>query len=152
MIKFPLLRKAYVFDVDGTLANNNHRQHYLNEKPKNWGGFFGDQYRDTPHHDILMLLDLMADADKCILIATGRGEEHREVTARWLISNDIPYSRIYMRPLNDRRDDSVIKTEMIPLMRADGYEPVMAFDDRDRVVAAWRAAGIRCLQVAPGDF
>jgi hypothetical protein len=57
-----------------------------------------------------------------------------------------------MRPLNDRRDDSIIKTEMISRMRADGFEPVMAFDDRDRVVAAWRAAGIRCLQVAPGAF
>ena len=152
MIKFPLLRKAYVFDVDGTLANGAHRHHHLNKSPKNWAGFFDDQYLDPPHHDIIMLLDLMADADKCILIATGRGEEHREVTAKWLRSHDIPYSRIYMRPLNDRRDDSIIKTEMISRMRADGFEPVMAFDDRDRVVAAWRAAGIRCLQVAPGAF
>ena len=24
--------------------------------------------------------------------------------------------------------------------------------DRDRVVAAWRSAGITCLQAAPGDF
>lgn len=33
-----------------------------------------------------------------------------------------------------------------------GYEPIMAFDDRDRVVKMWRDAGIPCAQVAPGDF
>ena len=30
--------------------------------------------------------------------------------------------------------------------------PTLVFDDRDRVVAVWRKHGIRCCQVAPGDF
>jgi hypothetical protein len=29
---------------------------------------------------------------------------------------------------------------------------VAAFDDRDRVVQMWRAAGVTCFQVAPGEF
>ena len=40
----------------------------------------------------------------------------------------------------------------IKTVRADNFDPIIAFDDRDRVVAAWRSAGIPCLQVAPGDF
>jgi len=28
----------------------------------------------------------------------------------------------------------------------------MAFDDRNRVVATWRANGVPCAQVAEGDF
>ena len=39
---------------------------------------------------------------------------------------------------------------------ADGTIPrervLCAYDDRDKVVAAWRAAGVPCFQVAPGDF
>ena len=57
-----------------------------------------------------------------------------------------------MRAAADFRDDSVIKLELLAQMRADGFDPVLAFDDRDRVVAAWRSAGIRCLQVADGAF
>jgi hypothetical protein len=36
--------------------------------------------------------------------------------------------------------------------RIDGFEPIMVFDDRNRVVKALRAAGVPCAQVAEGDF
>jgi hypothetical protein len=35
---------------------------------------------------------------------------------------------------------------------ADGYEPIMVFDDRNQVVKMWRERGIVCAQVAEGDF
>ena len=54
-------------------------------------------------------------------------------------------------PLLHRADD-ILKIELLDQIRADGFSPIMAFDDRDRVVAAWRAAGVPCAQVAPGDF
>jgi hypothetical protein len=57
-----------------------------------------------------------------------------------------------MRPYLDRRDDDIIKFELYEQMLADGYEPVLVFEDRDRVVKMWRSMGIKCLQVEPGDF
>jgi len=33
-----------------------------------------------------------------------------------------------------------------------GYTPSVVFDDRDRVVKMWRENGIRCFQVAEGNF
>ena len=42
--------------------------------------------------------------------------------------------------------------ELLEQMRLDGWDPGMAFDDRSRVVKAWREAGIPCAQVAEGDF
>jgi hypothetical protein len=57
-----------------------------------------------------------------------------------------------MRPEKDRRDDDIIKFELLHKLREDGWDPVMAFDDRDRIVRMWRANGIPCLQVAEGDF
>jgi hypothetical protein len=57
-----------------------------------------------------------------------------------------------MRKEGDHRDDDIIKLELLEQVRADGFEPIMAFDDRNRVVAAWRSAGVPCAQVAPGDF
>ena len=34
----------------------------------------------------------------------------------------------------------------------DGERLIAVFEDRDRVVAMWRDAGVPCFQVAPGDF
>ena len=42
--------------------------------------------------------------------------------------------------------------ELVEAMRQDGYDPIMALDDRNRVVNALRDFGLRVLQVAPGDF
>lgn len=63
--------------------------------------------------------------------------------------NDIP---LYMRTAGDKRPDDVVKEELLAKIRADGYEPFLVFDDRQRVVDMWRRNGIQCCQVAPGDF
>jgi hypothetical protein len=57
-----------------------------------------------------------------------------------------------MRPKGDYRDDGVIKFELLQKIREDGFNPTIAFDDRNRVVDMWRTNGIICAQVAPGDF
>jgi len=57
-----------------------------------------------------------------------------------------------MRPDDDRRPDDEIKAEILGRMRETGLQPLMAFDDRDKVVAMWRANGVPCAQVAEGAF
>ncbi len=64
----------------------------------------------------------------------------------------MPPGPLYMRKAGDHRDDDKLKIEMLARVRADGFDPIMAFDDRNRVVKAWREAGIPCAQVADGDF
>jgi phosphoglycolate phosphatase-like HAD superfamily hydrolase len=145
-------KKIIVFDVDGTLANCDHRRHYVACKPKNWGAFNRAMKFDTPHDDIIWLYKLMKDAGHTILIASGRGEENRRDTEIWLASVGVVPSKIYMRPANDHRKDDIIKAELLEQIRAEYGEPYMVIDDRQQVVDMWRANGIRCLQVAPGSF
>ena len=57
-----------------------------------------------------------------------------------------------MRKEGDHRPDHIIKLELLAQIRSDGFEPIMAFDDRNSVVKMWRDAGIPCAQVAEGDF
>jgi phosphoglycolate phosphatase-like HAD superfamily hydrolase len=148
-------KKCVIFDVDNTLANAGHRENWVRHSPKNWDAFFAAQRGDPPHHDVVELLKILHDAGWTVLISTGRGEEHRADTEWWLenVAGVLHLvDKVYMRPANDRRDDDVVKIEMLERMRADGYDPTLAFDDRDRVVKAWRSAGLRCLQVQEGDF
>lgn len=157
------LIKVIVFDIDGTLANIEHRRHYVATKPKNWAAFNAGMEHDTPHEDIVKLAHTLHDYHP-IVFCSGRGEESREKTMRWLAdwcnfrhvqdedSALSYYYQLYMRPKGDYRPDDIIKEELLDQMLSDGYEPHMVFDDRDRVVAMWRRRGYRCLQVAPGNF
>lgn len=144
-----------IFDIDGTLANVEHRIHWVRSKPKNWTAFNRGMSRDMPNQDICDLLRMFHASGTTILIASGRNEDDREVTERWL--RDVAglgglWTRLYMRPSRDYRSDDIIKSEILDQMIADGFNPVMAIDDRDQVVAMLRARGLRVLQVAPGNF
>ncbi len=75
-----------------------------------------------------------------------------EPTERWLREQCLPDKPLYMRKAGDYRDDNILKIELLQQVLADGYEPIMCFDDRNRVVKAFRDAGIPCAQVAEGDF
>lgn len=148
------MSKVIVFDIDGTLANCTHRQHHVQQKPKRWDLFNAGMASDTPHADIVWLFKtLQAQEDTVMLIASGRGEEHRSITEAWLTEHEIFFRKFFMRPAKDSRRDSIIKTEILNQIRAEFGEPFMVFDDRNQVVdEAWRANGVRCLQVAPGSF
>lgn len=145
------MQKLVVCDIDGTLADITHRRHWVATKPKNWPAFNAGMASDGLHEDIVHLLTtlgLYCD----VVLCSGRGEEHRKVTEKWLEDNKIGYDRLYMRPAKDHRQDYIVKVELLAQIRADYGEPWLWLDDRNQVVDAIRAEGVRVLQVAPGDF
>lgn len=142
-----------IVDIDGTLADLSHRLHFIADpKKKDWDGFFAAAVDDKPIGPVVdMVLGL---SQSCrLVIVTGRPEWTRNATQVWLRDhaglNGYP---LYMRATEDRRDDSIVKLEILKQIRADGYRPELAIDDRKRVVAMWRKAGITCAQVADGDY
>lgn len=147
-----------IFDMDGTLAHMHpERAAAIKGERKDWKKFFDPAlvFGDTPNLPIISIFrDLrMAAVGNRIIIATGRPEKLRETTAAWLhnYTNSDPLP-IYMRANGDFRADDIVKEEMLAKIRAHGFNPTIAFDDRDRVVAMWRRNGLTCLQVAEGDF
>lgn len=143
--------KCYIFDIDGTLADCSHRIHHIQKSPKDWDTFFAGCDDDTPIEHICDLARLLV-CETAVVYVSGRSDQCREQTERWLVTNELWFGSLYMRKEGDHRDDDIIKIELLEQLRADGFDPIMAFDDRNRVVAAWRSAGIPCAQVAPGDF
>jgi len=144
--------KVIVFDIDGTLANIEHRRAFVATKPKNWKAFNAGIVNDTPHSDIVWLSKTFYFDDNKVILCSGRGEEHRDVTAWQMNEFGVLYSKLYMRPAKDHRPDDIIKVELLQQIRAEFGNPFLWFDDRNRVVDAIRAEGVRVLQVAPGDF
>ena len=146
------MTKVIVFDIDGTLANIEHRRSFVATKPKNWKAFNAGIVNDTPHEDIVFLAQLFWDRGHNVILCSGRGEEQRQVTKDQMKEFEIEYTRLLMRPAKDHRPDDVVKVELLQQIRAEFGNPYLWFDDRTRVVNAIRAEGVRVLQVAPGDF
>ena len=146
---------CFIVDIDGTIANITHRLHHIKKSPKDWDAFFAGCKDDVPISHMLDLVNAMA-LHRYIIFMSGRPERTRTATVEWLRKHGFKYDLtetvLYMRSDGDRRDDSIVKLELLKKAQMDGWKPVMAFDDRDRVVKMWRENGIPCAQVAPGNF
>jgi hypothetical protein len=146
---------CYVFDLDGTIANLDHRLHYIQKEAKDWRGFFAAVGDDSPIEPIVTLMrNLYAGPDGYphLVILSGRSSECRDTTRDWLQQHNVPYHYIYMRAEGDHRPDFETKKDMLDLMLKDNYIPLLFVDDRNQVVDLWRALGYTCLQCAKGDF
>ena len=146
------LRPCFIIDIDGTIANGDHRLHHIQKDPKDWDTYFLACDADARIEHMWQLVTAIAVTQAAIIYVSGRSDICREQTENWLDRHGFPCDELYMRKQGDHRNDDVLKIEMLARVRADGYEPIMAFDDRNRVVKAWRDAGIPCAQVAEGDF
>ena len=147
------MTKIVVFDIDGTLANVDHRRQFVASRPKNWAAWNAGMVNDTVNEDIKWTLDSFANrAGTKIVLCSGRGEETRTVTEQWLRDNSIHFDALFMRKAKDYRKDSIVKVELLQQIREQWGEPFLWVDDRTQVVEAIRAAGVRVLQVAKGDF
>ena len=144
--------RCYIFDIDGTLADCSHRLPHIEKSPKDWTAFFAACGDDSPIAHVIQLAQDLACAGCLIIYVSGRSDECRDATAEWLVKHKLPTGRLYMRQAGDYRNDDILKTELLAQLTEDGYRPIMAFDDRDRVVAAWRSNGVPCAQVAEGTF
>lgn len=135
--------KAIICDIDGTVANVNHRLHYLETKPKDWKGFFSEAVNDTPlpTKDIIRALSLIDERFICLLV-TGREESHRRDTGLWLQKHFIYYDRIFMRQNGDRREDTIIKKEIYHEHIEPNFDVCMVFEDRTRLVEMYRSLGL----------
>lgn len=160
---------AIVFDIDGTLADNSHRQHFLLQNPKDWKSFYRGMGSDKPIDSVrlvcaslmifeAMATDLMVDPPFRVIFCSGRPDNYRGQTIAWLKKHIYDNAKwpmeivLYMRKAGDHRPDDVVKEELLGQMRDDGFEPGIVFDDRQRVVDMWRRNGITCCQCAEGNF
>lgn len=143
--------QTVIFDVDGTLADNSHRQVWVRVKPYNWKAYNANMHLDKPIENIVNLTNILKE-HYTVIVVTARSEDEREVTLEWLKNHGVHYEEIYFRAAKDYRDDTIVKSEILDKIVEAGHKPVMVFDDRNKVVNMWRERGIQCLQVAPGDF
>lgn len=153
-------KPLYIFDLDGTLALIQHRRHFVEGSIKDWPSFFAACVDDLPNLPVIKTLQTLRKNAE-IWVWSARSDEVKRQTIEWLHKHGIfhPYwnpfdapEKLLMRKAGDHQPDEKLKATWLSEIEPPEYKRLTAvFDDRDRVVAMWRAAGIPCFQVAQGD-
>lgn len=138
-----MMNKAFVFDIDGTIANMEGVR-----GPFDWKKVG----KDAPYTDVIEMAWTLYDMGFHIIIVSGRDAVCRPETEQWLNDHNVPFNRLYMRPEGSQVRDSIIKHDIYHRDIAPHYQVKGVFDDRNQVVAMWRAMGLRCYQVQLGNF
>ena len=146
-----------VFDLDGTLADDEHRQHYLEQTPKDWDRYFALCGDDKPIWPAIGVLKSLHKSGHLIEIWTGRTAGVRIQTRDWLERYRVfgwhgSLFPLLMRPIGDYTQDIELKGRWLNQARKQNRHPDLVFEDRTRVVEFWRSEGVPCFQVAAGDF
>ena len=152
-----------IFDLDGTLADCEHRSHFV-QKPAckvcdsdykelnactckrfkpNWKEFYEACDKDTAIKPVTLILRKLSHEE--IQIWSGRCESVRDKTVHWLyhkIPCFCPMSwfdeNLKMRPIGDSTPDDVLKERWLDEALGNGKKISFVFDDRPKVVRMWR--------------
>jgi phosphoglycolate phosphatase-like HAD superfamily hydrolase len=128
-----------VFDLDNTLADTAHRQHFLERRPRDWAAFFAAAPADPPLAEGVALAVESARACEVVYL-TGRPERYRRDTLDWLAAHGLPEGRVFMRRDADRRPARRTKLEILRRL-AQGREVRFLVDDDELVCDDAERAG-----------
>lgn len=133
--------KVWVLDVDGTVANNQHRSHLISGPTPDWAAYF--QYNlvmeDSP---IETAQTHFVDGNfkhGPFLYLTARPESARIATTRWLMANGFatPWTRILMKPDIIRlQRSSIFKPCALRGLQEEYAHPLVMVDDHPDVLSA----------------
>ena len=143
-----------IFDIDGTLANAEHRLHHIlnkSSREKDWDSFYAAAKDDTPISNMVMMIRTLAPHFYTMLL-TGRNETSREDTELWLHDHLIYYDELVMRNAGDRRHAGIVKVQKLQEMEIEPLHVMTIFEDDYTVTQSLRNAGFHVSQVADGRY
>lgn len=144
---------AVVFDVDGVLANADHRQDLLFQggRRKNWQAFFAAAGDDAVIEEVARTTELM-DRELCVVLLTARPTTIQSTTITWLRQHDLRWDLLVMRPEGDYRSSPDAKRIAVHELRDAGFDLRLAFDDDRRNVDMFHDEGIPCVYIHSGYY
>ena len=146
-------KQTIIFDVDGTIADVEHRRHFVTQKPADWKSFKEETVNDTPVQWVVDIAKRFIAQGDDVAFFSARNESQRGITeeqiSKWVGDG---HKGLFLRPDGDFRPDEEFKSDLADKFEEFGGKIDLVFDDRNKVVDMWRARGTTVVQVADGDF
>lgn len=146
----PELKNIVVCDIDGTVADGEHRVHHLEGEKKDWKTYFSLMGGDRPQHEVYTAAMEEAVAnDGELIFVSARPEDYRKETEDWLHKHGMDYMHLIMRPQGNKRPDTEVKQKVLDKYLKN-YNIVKVYDDRPAVIRMWRENGLKVEDVGNG--
>jgi hypothetical protein len=162
MIDLSRHSEVAIVDVDGTLANLDHRLPFIQHEKKDYHSFFTMIVEDEAFDTVASFVRELYEKGYYIIILSGRPSTLPEdpsfnvgtVTSGWLDLYNIPNHLLLMRRGGDYRPDVEAKREIWRGLTLKGRlnpESVkVVLDDRDSICELWREVGLPLVKVDHG--
>lgn len=134
----PNLPKAVIVDVDGTVAQ------MIDRGPFEWHKVSSDRPREHVI-DIVKGLHLQGYH---VIFMSGRSAECFKETQQWLQNYVGCFFSLFMRDVDDNRDDRLVKKDLFDRHVKDWFNVQIVLDDRPKVCRLWQDMGLNVLWVA----
>ena len=148
MIKIKPL--AYIFDVDGTLANVDPYLHLVRGSNRDYDAFHEASIDALPNIEVVEMLNNAVSDQYAILVVTSRKEKYRGLTSMWLAKNNIRSHGLFMRADDDNRPDYEAKEDMLDKINK-LWNVVHAVDDNPNVIRLWEDNNIPTTKIGNWD-
>jgi phosphoglycolate phosphatase-like HAD superfamily hydrolase len=143
--------RAVVFDMDGVLSDAAGRQHYLEWPNRDWDAFFEACGEDQVIDEVVRLLDLL-DPGLQVVLLTARPIRVQPQTLGWLERYRLRWDLLVMRDSHDYSAARNYTRLVVDSLRARGFDLRLAFEDDQRNVDMFHAAGVPCVYIHSGYY
>lgn len=149
--------KIVVCDIDGTIANLDHRLQYGKGETKDWDKFFSLIMSDTLIWEtVVKVREKLSETGARLIFVSARPDKYRTFTMDWLFAKllgsglETKFEMLLMRPSNDKRQDTEVKSDIYEKYLKN-LDIVAVFDDRPSVIRMWREKGLDVIDVGKGQ-
>lgn len=142
--KETILRPVVVFDIDGTLMDENHRSHL--REAKRWEEYFLACDLDVPIRHIVELTHEYHEKGYEVWLMSGRSDSCEQKTLESMKNHGVYFDRIKLRSKDNFMPDHILKPAWIG--KYIGLERVeVLYDDTDKVIEGFRKKGLNVIDV-----
>ena len=134
--------RAAIIDIDGTLTKVSNPNADI--RPINWKQLYASIPTAEPNKKVVELTNSYYDDNVEIIFLTGRPTKYRKQTLKWLYKVlSFTDFKLFMRSDTDFRDAPTFKKEVYDTKIKDRYDVTICLDDDPRVIAMWKAEGLK---------
>jgi hypothetical protein len=141
---------AYIFDVDGTLANVDPYLHYVRGSDRDYNAFHEASIGALPNVEVVEMLNNAVSDCHAILVVTSRKEKYRGLTSMWMALNNVRSHALFMRSDEDNRPDYEVKKDILDKINKH-WTVLHAVDDNPNVIRLWEENGISTTKIGTWD-